>query len=163
MTLANETKKAELRAVLKASLAKDGALEDEDEDEDSDEDESSHDQHLKQHYSLTNVGKIEVEDGAGTRWKCIGTPRSSEPFGPSATEGQDPRPLEAEQTSLKRTWETTWTRPLEGNMQRAPESPKGPRTTAQKSTELARPRPPEKGVIPVPRKPGQQSRSPPDQ
>ena len=67
VALANETKKAELRAVLEASLAKDGALEEENEEEDEDKDEhehdSSHDQCLKQHYAF--LWKITVADEAG--------------------------------------------------------------------------------------------------
>ena len=92
VTLANETQKAELRPVLEASLAKDGALEEEeeeeeDEDEDDDEHESSHDQRLKQHYAFPNVGKITVADGAGAyqvlcgldkgNFKVIDNPASS--------------------------------------------------------------------------------------
>ena len=69
ITLANETKKAELRAVLEASLAKDGALEPEDEErgegDDEREHDSSHDQRLKRHYTFPDVGEIAVTDGAG--------------------------------------------------------------------------------------------------
>ena len=86
VALANETKKAELRAVLEASLVKDGALE-ENEDEDEHEHDSSHDQRLKQHYAFPNVGKITVADEAGAyqvhcgldegSFKVINNPASS--------------------------------------------------------------------------------------
>ena len=69
VTLANATKKAELRAVLEASLAKKGALETGREKrgkgDDEHEHDSSHDQRLKQYYTFPDVGEIAVTDGAG--------------------------------------------------------------------------------------------------
>ena len=102
VAIANETKEAELRAVLEASLA-------EDEDEDDNEDKSSHDRRLKQHYSFPNVRRIEVEDGAGayqvycgldkSDFKAVDNPASSSqddpPHGVEARRHpQEPRALQ---------------------------------------------------------------------
>ena len=75
VVIANKTKEAELRAILEASLAKEGALEEKEGDDDHDE-ESSLDRHLKQHYSFPNVGRIEVEDGVGVYQVLCGLDKS---------------------------------------------------------------------------------------
>ena len=101
VTRANETKKAELRAVLETSLAKDGALEPGEEEcgegDDEHEHESSHDQRLKRHYVFPDVGEIAVTDGAGAyqvhcglgegNFKVIDKPASSSQSTSSPEEG----------------------------------------------------------------------------